>query len=90
MLFISQPIGVGFSHSSESVGAIDSFTDVLMNATKEFTEDEGRYAVTDFPYEIDETDKAAVVAWEIVQGFYDGLGQLDSKIKSNKFSLWTE
>lgn len=38
----------------------------------------------------DTTEKAAHAAWEIVQGFLGGLPDMDSKIKSKSFNLWTE
>lgn len=38
----------------------------------------------------DTTDLAARAAWEVVQGFLGGLPDLDSKIKSKSFNLWTE
>jgi carboxypeptidase D len=39
---------------------------------------------------IDTTDMAAMAAWHILQGFYSALPQLDSKVKSKTFNLWTE
>ena len=39
---------------------------------------------------IDTTDLAAMAAWHILQGFYSGLPQLDSKVTSKAFNLWTE
>jgi hypothetical protein len=38
----------------------------------------------------DTTDLAAMAAWEVLQGFYAALPQLDSKVHSTKFNLWTE
>ena len=31
-----------------------------------------------------------MAAWEVLQGFYAALPQLDSKVQSTKFNLWTE
>lgn len=39
---------------------------------------------------IDTTDLAAISAWHILQGFYSGLPQLDSKVGSKSFNLFTE
>ena len=38
----------------------------------------------------DTTDLAAAAAWEVLQAFYSALPQLDSKVQSTKFNLWTE
>lgn len=38
----------------------------------------------------DTTELAAVAAWEVLQGFYAALPQLDAKVHSTKFNLWTE
>jgi len=39
---------------------------------------------------IDTTDLAAIAAWELLQGFYSALPQLDSKVNSTQFNLFTE
>lgn len=33
MLFLSQPVGVGFSYSEEEAGSINNFTGVFQNAS---------------------------------------------------------
>jgi hypothetical protein len=38
----------------------------------------------------DTTQLAAVAAWEVLQGFYSALPQLDSRVQSTQFNLWTE
>jgi hypothetical protein len=38
---------------------------------------------------IDTTELAAIAAWEILQGFYQLLPQLDSEVESKEFNLWT-
>ena len=38
----------------------------------------------------DTTTLAAETAWEILQGFLGGLPNLDSRVQSKDFSLWTE
>lgn len=50
---------------------------------------EGRFAIID-PSKYDTTDRAAVVAWEALQAFYGALPQLDAKVTSREFNLWTE
>jgi hypothetical protein len=37
----------------------------------------------------DTTELAAIAAWEILQGFYSLLPQLDSEVESKEFNLWT-
>lgn len=37
----------------------------------------------------DTTELAAIAAWEILQGFYSALPQLDSDVQSKQFNLWT-
>lgn len=76
-------------YSTEGTGILDGFTGSLLNTSVAGPADNGRYPVID-PYKLDTTDKAAVAAYEIIQGFYDGLGELDGEVKSSKFSLWTE
>jgi carboxypeptidase D len=50
---------------------------------------QGRYPVINATA-LDTTDLAAVAAWHVLQGFLGGLPQLDSKITSKDFNLWTE
>lgn len=37
--------------------------------------------------ELDTTDLAAIAAWEVIQGFYDALPQLDGDVPSKTFNL---
>ncbi|KAK9577274.1 hypothetical protein V6Z98_008104 [Aspergillus fumigatus] len=87
VLFLSQPLGVGFSYSEAEPGSLNPFTGVFENASSAGIQ--GRYPVIDATL-IDTTDLAAHAAWEILQGFMGGLPQLDHRIKSKDFSLWTE
>ncbi|KAF2862632.1 hypothetical protein K470DRAFT_212433 [Piedraia hortae CBS 480.64] len=91
MLFLSQPVGVGFSYQEEGIGSFNNATGAFLNASE--APPTGRYPVLDPIDEntIDTTDLAAVAAWHILQGFLSGLGSLDSKIGTKKnFNLWTE
>ncbi|PQE12758.1 carboxypeptidase S1 protein [Rutstroemia sp. NJR-2017a BBW] len=87
MLFLSQPLGVGFSYGNEQVGSLNPYTGVFENAS--FAGAQGRYPVINATA-LDTTDLSAVAAWHVLQGFLGGLPQLDSKIKSREFNLWTE
>ncbi|GAB7350232.1 hypothetical protein MBLNU459_g0885t1 [Dothideomycetes sp. NU459] len=88
MLFLSQPVGVGFSYSEEEIGSLNPVTGSFENATEETPT--GIYPVID-PLAIDTTDMAAIAAWHILQGFLSALPQLDAGVGSNKeFNLWTE
>ncbi|OMP81760.1 Carboxypeptidase S1-like protein A [Diplodia seriata] len=88
LLFLSQPVGTGFSYSDEEVGYLDP-TYLTVDATGGADEKEGRFAVID-PTKQDNSRLAAVTAWELVQGFYSALPQLDAEIDSADFHLWTE
>lgn len=88
LLFLSQPVGTGFSYSDEEVGFLDP-TYLIVDSTGGADEKEGRWAVID-PTKEDNSRLAAVTAWELLQGFYSGLSQLNSDIKSTDFHLWTE
>lgn len=53
---------------------------------------QGRYPVINATA-LDTTDLAAVATWHVLQGFLDGLTQLDSNVTSvasRDFNLWTE
>jgi len=87
LLFISQPVGTGFSYREEAEGSLDPFSGVFVNAS--VAPPNGRYAVGDVK-DLDTTDKAAVAAYQVLQAFYSALPLLDSEVKSKEFNLWTE
>ncbi|GFN20225.1 hypothetical protein ABZX51_011824 [Aspergillus tubingensis] len=87
LLFLSQPLGVGFSYSETEAGSLNPITGVTENVS--FAGVQGRYPVIDATI-IDTTDIAARATWEVLQGFLGGLSQLDSEVKSKEFNLWTE
>ena len=86
MLFISQPLGVGFSYSEEQPGSLNPYTGEVENSTYGV---DGEYPVINAT-ELDTTDLAAVATWHVLQGFLSALPQLDGKVKSKTFNLWTE
>jgi len=85
MLFLSQPIGVGFSYQSEVDGVVSNETGYPMNSSTP----DGRYSYVD-EFRFDTTDRSAVGTWEILQAFLANLPQLDAEVKSRTFNLWTE
>ena len=96
MLFLSQPVGVGFSYQAEEIGSLNQVTGGFVNATE--APPTGRYPILDPINEgdIDTTELAAIAAWEILQGFLGALPQLDPGVqagadcKEKKFNLATE
>ncbi|KAL2443609.1 Carboxypeptidase S1-like protein B [Exophiala dermatitidis] len=89
MIFLSQPLGVGFSYGSKEPGSLDPLTGSFLNASQSNGNITGRYPVINASA-IDTTDLAAIAAWEVLQAFYSALPQLDSKVQSTQFNLWTE
>ncbi|KAL4774098.1 Alpha/Beta hydrolase protein [Aspergillus nidulans var. acristatus] len=87
LLFISQPLGVGFSYADTEEGSLNPVTGVVEDGS--FAGVQGRYPKINATL-TDTTELAAKATWEVVQGFLGGLPQLDSTIKSKDFSLWTE
>ncbi|EEQ92086.2 carboxypeptidase D [Blastomyces dermatitidis ER-3] len=88
MLFLSQPLGVGFSYATTQFGSMNNITGDIEPETVAGVQ--GRFAEASGHPMIDTTDKAAVMVWDVLQGFYSAIPQLDSKIKSRSFNLWTE
>ncbi|KAJ5577808.1 uncharacterized protein N7459_006772 [Penicillium hispanicum] len=87
MLFISQPLGTGFSYSEKDPGSLNPLTGVFEDA--DFAGVQGRYPVIDATL-LDTTNLAVEATWEVLQGFLGGLSKLDGNIKSKSFNLWTE
>jgi carboxypeptidase C (cathepsin A) len=87
MLFLSQPIGVGFSYATEGAGTIDPVTGDYENSAVAGTD--GRWPIIN-QTAVTTTETAAIAAWEILQGFYSALPQLDSKVHPTQFNLFTE
>ncbi|XXH04044.1 hypothetical protein Hte_010455 [Hypoxylon texense] len=85
LLFLSQPIGVGFSYADTVVGIVNQTTGLPVNSSNP----DGRYSEVD-PYRFDTTDLAAVGTWEVLQAFIENLPVLDATVASRSFNLWTE
>ncbi|KAL8860022.1 MAG: hypothetical protein Q9178_003571 [Gyalolechia marmorata] len=88
MLFISQPLGVGFSYSESEAGSFNPYTQETENSTYGVS---GRWPVVNAT-ELDTTDLSAIATWHVLQGFLANLPQLDAKLGSGTktFNLWTE
>ncbi|CAL3962341.1 unnamed protein product [Diplocarpon coronariae] len=87
MLFLSQPLGTGFSYSSKGEGSLNPYTGVYEDSS--FDGVRGRYPVINASA-LSTTDLSAVAAWHVLQGFLGALPQLDPEITSKEFNLWTE
>ena len=87
LLFLSQPVGTGFSYSEQEKGSHEDGTGQFLNTSVEPAT--GIWPVVD-AHKLDTTNLAAVAAWHILQGFYSALPQLQRGVKSKTFNLWTE
>ncbi|KAI9839537.1 MAG: hypothetical protein M1819_002163 [Sarea resinae] len=87
MIFISQPLGVGFSYATEGNGTINPITGDFQNAS--IAGVDGRYPLINATL-LDTTDLSAVATYHALQGILGGLTQLDSNITTRSFNLWTE
>ena len=91
MLFISQPVGVGFSYAEEQLGSINPYTNEIEPAS--FATPDGRWPEINAT-SVDTTDLAAIATWHVLQGFLSALPQLDATLGSSEvgktFNLWTE
>lgn len=91
MLFLSQPVGTGFSYQKIANGSIAPLSSTFLNSTQANVT--GTYPILD-PVnvgEIDTTDLAAMAAWHVLQGFLSGLKKLNGDVAGVKdFNLFTE
>lgn len=87
VLYISQPLGTGFSYESLQEGSIEESTGQILSA--DLANVTGVWPVVNDSTIIDTSEDAAVAAWDIVQGFYSALPSLNPRIKSKEFHLWT-
>lgn len=88
LLFISQPLGVGFSYSEQSPGALNPFTGEREGPDYGV---DGRYPVINAT-KLDTTHLSAVATWHVLQGFLSALPQLSPDVgnATKQFNLWTE
>lgn len=87
LLILSQPLGVGFSYGGQAPGYYNEALEIVENATQ--ATPNGRYPTINATA-IDTTELAAMAGWEVIQGFYSALPQLDSNVTSKEFNLATE
>ncbi|KAB5580577.1 serine carboxypeptidase-domain-containing protein [Coniochaeta sp. 2T2.1] len=76
LLFLSQPLGVGFSYGTEGEGTFDGDGPpkyLVLNATA-----------------TDTSRRAAMAAWKAVQAFLAELPRMSPRVASRDFNLWTE
>lgn len=76
---------LGFSYSTKEVGSMDP-TYLTVESTTNKTE-EGRWSVVNVTA-LDTSRLAAESAWELLQGFYSALPNLDADVESTDFNLW--
>lgn len=87
MLYLSQPIGVGFSYEKEKFGTYDPDTGEWTDSGE--ADADGKYAYVS-PERDNTSDLSAALTWEILQAFLEALPHLNPKVEDKKFSLWTE
>ncbi|KAI9841936.1 MAG: hypothetical protein M1838_003343 [Thelocarpon superellum] len=87
LLFLSQPLGTGFSYSTEAPGSLNNITGDFQAGSIGGVD--GKYPIINATA-LDTTDLAAVAAWHVLQGFLTSLPTLDSNVTSRDFNLWTE
>lgn len=76
LLFLSQPVGVGFSHGHKEEGAIVGGHFVPASEVENVT---GRYPIINATA-IPTTELAAIAAWEVLQGFFSALPELSPEV----------
>ncbi|KAK5164759.1 uncharacterized protein LTR77_009422 [Saxophila tyrrhenica] len=91
MLFLSQPVDVGFSYGRKKEGYQNPNSGRVLDQPNNATTlpNEGRFSYVD-PDRFDSTDISAVGTWEILQAFLTNLPKLDNTAKNRTFNLWTE
>jgi carboxypeptidase C (cathepsin A) len=86
MLYLSQPVGVGFSYETTEVGTLLP-NGTFLNETQ--APPEGRYSLVS-PNTTNTTEAAAVGAWHILQAFLELSPNLDPDLTNRTFNLATE
>ncbi|CAN9373611.1 alpha/beta-hydrolase [Alternaria alternata] len=95
MLYISQPVGTGFSYQKQGVGSFNSFSEDFHYNSSEWPAT-GRWPLLE-PLNtgtIDTTDLAAVAVWHVFQALLATVPKFDAKIgdlnATRDFNLFTE
>jgi len=92
MLYISQPVGTGFSYQKQGVGSVNPWSsDFHYNSTE--WPATGRYPILEPLNEgtIDTTDLAAMATFHVLQALLNTIPKFDTKIGTPKdFNLFTE
>ena len=95
MLYISQPVGTGFSYQKQGVGSFNSWSEDFHYNSTEWPAT-GRYPLLD-PLNIgtiDTTDLAAVATWHVFQALLATIPKFDAKLgalsPARDFNLFTE
>jgi carboxypeptidase C (cathepsin A) len=95
MLYISQPVGTGFSYQKQGVGSFNSFSEDFHYNSSEWPAT-GRWPLLE-PLNtgtIDTTDLAAVAVWHVFQALLATIPKFDAKlgdlIAARDFNLFTE
>ncbi|KAF2105440.1 carboxypeptidase S1 [Lophiotrema nucula] len=95
MLYISQPVGTGFSYQKQGVGSFNSWSEDFHYNSSEWPAT-GRWPLLD-PLNtgtIDTTDLAAVATWHVFQALLATIPKFDAKLgaldSARDFNLFTE
>jgi hypothetical protein len=95
MLFLSQPVGTGFSYADIQNGSFANWSGTFLNTSYPgYHTPSGTYPILDPIDEgtIDTSDLAAIAAWHTLQAFLEGLPSLEGNRADcpRNFNLWTE
>ncbi|KAK0609170.1 Carboxypeptidase S1-like protein A [Lasiodiplodia hormozganensis] len=88
MLYLSQPLGVGFSYEGYGDGTHEDGSPVIGPMSN--TSVDGRWAVVD-PDRTNTTEAAAIGAWQIIQVLLGVAEETkDTRLSNRTFNLWTQ
>lgn len=92
LLFISQPLGVGFSYADQTEATLDlaQLRESRMASMANADITDGRFKKTLGGSAIETSAMAAKATWHVVQTFLANLPTISPKITSRDFHLWTE